>query len=161
MSDSQPTETAPTDITLTKIESLEELPPWLTKQDLIEAFHHKMKPFNDTLEDVERALDYGLNIDKSKYGGLMVIATSHERLLGGVLMLKTGMSGYIPPWILLMVFVDPSLRGQGIGRKLIDYTRQFCDGDIKLHVEHDNPARHLYERVGFKSKYLEMRLKNP
>ena len=114
----------------------------------------------NSLEDVGRAMDYGLNIDKSKYGGLLVAATQGENLLGGVLMLKTGMSGYIPPWILLMVYVEPDLRGQGIGGKLIAAVRKHCPGDIKLHVEHDNPAKRLYERIGFKNKYLEMRLSN-
>jgi ribosomal protein S18 acetylase RimI-like enzyme len=32
-------------------------------------------------------------------------------------------------------------------------------GDIALHVEPDNPARHLYQKLGFDNKYLEMRLK--
>ena len=32
------------------------------------------------------------------------------------------------------------------------------DGDIALHVEPDNPARFLYEKMGFTSKYVEMRL---
>lgn len=139
---------------------VEDLPGWLTKEMLVDAFHYKMEPFNDSLEDVGRAMDYGLNIDKSKYGGLLVAATQGEKLVGGVLMLKTGMSGYIPPWILLMVYVEPDLRGQGIGGKLIAAVRKECPGDIKLHVEHDNPARRLYERVGFVSKYLEMRLPN-
>jgi ribosomal protein S18 acetylase RimI-like enzyme len=31
------------------------------------------------------------------------------------------------------------------------------NGDIALHVEYDNPAKNLYERAGFTSKYIEMR----
>jgi ribosomal protein S18 acetylase RimI-like enzyme len=34
-----------------------------------------------------------------------------------------------------------------------------AEGDIALHVEPDNPAKILYEKLGFTSKYLEMRLK--
>ena len=30
--------------------------------------------------------------------------------------------------------------------------------DIALHVEKDNPAVFLYEKLGFENKYLEMRL---
>ena len=33
-------------------------------------------------------------------------------------------------------------------------------GGIALHVEPNNPARFLYEKLGFTNKYLEMRLQN-
>ena len=32
------------------------------------------------------------------------------------------------------------------------------ENDVALHVEPDNPAKKLYERLGFTNKYLEMRL---
>jgi len=53
--------------------------------------------------------------------------------------------------------VEPDARGRGIGGSLIGRVFEECEGQVKLHVEHDNPARRLYERCGFKSKYLEMR----
>ena len=34
---------------------------------------------------------------------------------------------------------------------------KFCDGGVALHVEPDNPAKFLYEKLGFTNKYLEMR----
>ncbi len=34
---------------------------------------------------------------------------------------------------------------------------EIADGNIALHVEPNNPARFLYEKIGFTSKYLEMR----
>ena len=40
-------------------------------------------------------------------------------------------------------------------RKAIEVAK----GDIALHVEPDNPAKILYEQLGFTNKYLEMRLK--
>jgi ribosomal protein S18 acetylase RimI-like enzyme len=35
---------------------------------------------------------------------------------------------------------------------------EHTQGNIALHVEPDNPARKLYEKLGFTNKYLEMRL---
>ena len=35
---------------------------------------------------------------------------------------------------------------------------EVTNGDIALHCEPDNPAKFLYEKLGFTSKYLEMRL---
>ena len=36
---------------------------------------------------------------------------------------------------------------------------ELTEGDIALHVDRDNPAIKLYERLGFTNPYLEMRLK--
>ena len=40
---------------------------------------------------------------------------------------------------------------------MVERIQQECGGGIALHVEYDNPARRLYERLGFTSKYAEMR----
>lgn len=72
-------------------------------------------------------------------------------------MLSTHMSGYVPPNLLLYVAVSPSRRGRGIGGELVARSLDRCRGPVKLHVEYDNPARRLYERLGFESRYAEMR----
>jgi len=91
-------------------------------------------------------------------GGFLILAEEKGTLLGALLMLNTGMTGFVPPNILLFVTVHPDHRGRGLGRKIIDHSVAQCDGDVKLHVEYDNPAKRLYERVGFTTKYAEMRL---
>ncbi|HUT78117.1 MAG TPA: GNAT family N-acetyltransferase [Polyangia bacterium] len=141
------------------VERLEDLPEWLPDDALVSFFHHTMKPWNDTLEDVRRALDYAFGRIEGR-SGFAILAHSGTRLEGGIAILHTGMGGYVPANLLLFVAVLPELRGQGIGRRLIELAADRCEGDIKLHVEHDNPARRLYERVGFSSKYLEMRYPN-
>nr|NQU91450.1 GNAT family N-acetyltransferase [Bacteroidota bacterium] len=50
-------------------------------------------------------------------------------------------------------------RGEGIGKLLMQKIIDLAEGSIALHVEPDNPARFLYEKVGFSSKYIEMRLR--
>lgn len=83
-----------------------------------------------------------------------------NELVGAVVINKTGMEGYIPENILVYIAVNAEYRGKGYGRKLMRKAIDTADGDIALHVEPDNPARHLYEKMGFENKYLEMRLKS-
>jgi ribosomal-protein-alanine N-acetyltransferase len=137
----------------------DELPEGLSLADLSSFFHHKMKPYHDTRLDVGKGLDYAFSTAEGK-GGFLVLATHGGRLVGGITILRTGMAGYIPENLLLFVAVDPEWRGRGIGESLIRTALSHCDGAMKLHVEPDNPARRLYERVGFATKYLEMRHDN-
>ncbi len=67
------------------------------------------------------------------------------------------MKGYIPENVLVYIAVHREARGQGVGKELMQKAIQFAQGDIALHVEPDNPAKYLYESVGFENPYLEMR----
>jgi ribosomal protein S18 acetylase RimI-like enzyme len=55
--------------------------------------------------------------------------------------------------------VHRDYRGKGLGKELMNKALLYAKGDIALHVEPHNPAKFLYEKVGFDNKYLEMRLK--
>ena len=150
------TQTDHDELSFTKIESEDEFPMWAPREEVARFFHETMKPYHDSLDDVQSALDYGL-VPGEGAGGFLMLAHEDEELLGALLMLRTGMSGYVPEHILLFVSVDPSTRGRGVGGQLIGRSIAECDGDVKLHVEYDNPAKRLYERLGFTSKYAEMR----
>ena len=146
----------PNDFKFVKVESYDYLPSWTDQDKIVGFFHETMKPFEDRIEDIERALDYAFSPEKGK-GGFLMLADIDEKLAGALLMLKTGMRGYIPENILLFVTVLPEMRGKGIGRRLCEYSIAEAEGDVKLHVEYDNPAKRLYERIGMTTKYAEMR----
>jgi len=141
---------------ITRLDSYGELPDWLSRDVLGEFLHESLKPYEDPYPVVLDGLDYALGDDPCK-DGFVVLGHSDERLLGAVVMLRTGMSRYVPENLLLFIAVEPSSRGRGIGGTLLRRVFDECEGQVKLHVEHDNPARRLYERHGFESKYLEMR----
>lgn len=144
------------DLMFTKIEDDRQFPTWAPRDLVADFFHETMKPYNDTLRDVQSALSYALE-EGHGAGGFLMLAHQGEKLQGALLMLRTGMHGYVPENILLFVTIDPSARGQGIGGRLIKKSIAECEGKVKLHVEYDNPAKRLYERLGFTSKYAEMR----
>ena len=64
-----------------------------------------------------------------------------------------------PENILVYIATHHDHRGKGFGKMLMKKTVEHAHGSIALHVEPDNPARFLYEKVGFTSKYIEMRYK--
>lgn len=146
----------PTDIRLHIVRQSQEIPVFTDQKRIAAFFHTEMRPWHDTLEDVHSALDYAFSDAEGK-GGFLLLAERAGELVGGLLMLDTGMGGYVPAHILLFVAVRPACRGQGIGATLVEQGLELVDGPVKLHVEYDNPARRLYERVGFESKYAEMR----
>lgn len=122
-------------------------------------FEH-LEQYGDEQSDIIKAIDYALGKDH-KPGGLIVTAKDQntEELKGVCVVNKTGMSGYIPENILVYIATDKQVRGQGIGKNIMKKVIEAAEGDIALHCESNNPARHLYEKLGFKTKYLEMRLK--
>ena len=139
-----------------EVETLIDLPAWAGLAQLSDFLHEKMKPYEDTRQDVERGLRYAL--DPNRPGdGFAILASQAGRLAGAVVFVTTQMKGYIPENILLFICVDPDLRGQGLGGRLIRRGLGRCTGQIKLHVEPDNPAKRLYERLGFEHKYDELR----
>ena len=56
-------------------------------------------------------------------------------------------------WILNDLFVIPAARGRGVGRALLDAAKAHADATgakrLVLSSAHDNPARELYESLGY------------
>jgi len=120
-------------------------------------FHH-LDTYGDPQPDIEKAIDYALGKDNAP-GGLVLTARSGDTLTGAVVVNRTGMRGYIPENILVYIATHSAYRGRGIGRRLMEEAISRSAGDMALHVEPENPAKLLYESLGFTNKYLEMRLK--
>lgn len=129
-----------------------------TREEFVDFLFNHLEKFGDPKEDVNKCIDYAFS-DNELAGGYCLAAFYEGKLVGALIMNDTGMSGYIPDTILVYVAVDGSYRGKGFGREIIEYALNESPGDVKLHVEYDNPAKRLYERIGFSNKYAEMRFK--
>lgn len=135
-------------------------PAWASTESVGAFLHEKMKPYHDELEDVRRGIERALS-DEDGGGGFVLVAGLKERIVGALVIVATGMGGYVPENLLLFVGVTPELRGHGLGRRLVARAQETCGGSMKLHVEPDNPAKRLYARLGFAHKYDEMRWEGP
>lgn len=127
------------------------------KKEIADFLFEHLDQFGDAHEAIMKCINFALD-DQEKFGGFILVSKDQDKINGAVIVNKTGMEGYIPENILVYIAVDRSYRGKGIGKKLMQKTFDIAEGDIKLHVEPENPARFLYEKLGFTSKYLEMRL---
>ncbi len=128
------------------------------KESIIKFLFDNLQEYGDPKADIEEAVNYALK-EITSFGGFIVVSFLENEISGIVVVNQTGMKGYIPENILVYIATHKNHRGKGIGKMLMQKTIDTAEGSIALHVEPENPARFLYEKVGFSSKYIEMRLK--
>ncbi len=126
-----------------------------TKEAVTGFLFKHLEQYGDPLADIQKCYDYAMETGP---GGFVTVAHEGDQIYGAVIMNETGMKDYIPENILVYIAVDAAARGKGVGKKLMEAACGNAKGAVALHVEPDNPAKHLYEKVGFTNKYLEMRL---
>lgn len=129
-----------------------------SNDQLIDFMFEHLEQYGDPKEDIQKSVDYAMKKSEDA-GGFIVMGHENGELVGAVIMNKTGMEGYIPEYILVYIATHKDHRGKGLGKELMKVATGHAQGSVALHVEPDNPAVHLYRKIGFDSKYLEMRLK--
>ena len=128
------------------------------KQEIINFLFENLQEYGDPKPDIEKAVNYALKEIQS-FGGFILVSYLENEISGVIVVNQTGMKDYIPENILVYIATHKNHRGKGIGKVLMQKTIDLAEGSIALHVEPENPARFLYEKIGFSSKYIEMRYK--
>lgn len=129
----------------------------LEKKKIVDFLHQHLDEFGDPKEAIQKCIEYAIG-ETSVVGGFVIVGSIDNKMAGAVIVNRTGMEDYIPENILVYIAVDAALRGKGIGKQLMKKAIELSKGNIALHVEPNNPALFLYEKVGFTNKYLEYRL---
>lgn len=140
------------------IESDIQNPTAFSREDIADFLHEHLDEYGDEKKHILSCISYAYG-DRQAQDGFILVAHEDNQILGTVIINDTNMAGFIPEHILVYIAVASEARGQGLGKKLMERIIEETEGDIALHVEPDNPAKHLYEKYGFTNKYLEMRLK--
>ncbi|MCT4600266.1 MAG: GNAT family N-acetyltransferase [Marinifilaceae bacterium] len=139
-----------------KIFNSEFKPSKTYKSKIIDFLFTHLEEFGDPKADISKAIDYALKETQS-FGGFVLCLEHNDTLVGAVVVNKTGMKDYIPENILVYIATHKEERGKGLGKKLLEEAISMSKGNVALHVEPNNRAKNLYEKVGFTNKYLEMR----
>ncbi|MCL5129649.1 GNAT family N-acetyltransferase [Algibacter sp. L4_22] len=113
--------------------------------------------FKDTKSAIRKSIMYAAK-EVPGLGGYVFIMENKGEILGAIVVNRTGMNEYLAENILVYIAVKESCRGEGIAQKLISHTIKYCRGDIAIHINKENPVIKLFEKQGFKSRNIEMRL---
>lgn len=111
--------------------------------------------YGDSKSAVKKSLLYAAK-EIAGLGGYVFIMEHKSEILGALVINKTGMNEYLPENLLVNLAVKKDYRGKGLAKDLIDYTIEYCKGDIALHINKNNPVVKLFESRGFKPKNIEM-----
>ena len=133
-------------------------PSELEKKEIVNFLYDNLEQYGDPKKDIQKAIEYSTK-EITSFGGFTMLIEDNNEIVGTVVINETGMGGYIPENILVYIATHKNHRGEGLGKILMKKAIEYSKGDIALHVEAENPAKHLYEKFGFTNPYLEMRLK--
>lgn len=86
---------------------------------------------------------------------VIFLALLENRAVGFTQLYTTFSSVSLQPFFILNdLFVNPKYRGMGIGEALLDEAKKCCKKSnykgLALETALNNPARHLYEKLGWK-----------
>jgi len=102
------------------------------------------------LEAAEKFLSERLK----KSDSLIYIALIDNKAVGFTQLYPLFSSVSMQPMLLLNdLYVDQNYRNKGIGEALINRAKSYCKKQnfkgLGIQTAHDNPAQHLYQRLGF------------
>lgn len=128
------------------------------RKEIVGFLFDQLDEYGDAQKEIAECMKFALGEGEKALGGMVLVARSvKDEIVGATIVNETGMSGYIPEHILVYIAVHQSTRGKGIGEKMVRTVINSVEGNIALHVEPQNPAVKLYEKLGFTNKYIEMR----
>lgn len=142
-----------------KIYNKNSKPTQQEKDAIVQFLYNHLEEYGDPKDAILKCLNFAVKDSDTGLGGFVLVLNDATETLGITIVNKTGMEGYIPENILVYIAVNSNARGKGVGKKIMQKAIEIAEGAIALHVEPNNPAKFLYEKLGFENKYLEMRLK--
>jgi len=112
-----------------------------------------------TKKAIRKAIQYSTK-EIPGLGGYVFSIEEKDEILGLAVVNKTGMGDYIPENFMVFFVVHRSHRDMGIEQKLLDYTLQYCKGDVAIHITSENqcPNKQFFEHYGFNETHTELRL---
>jgi len=122
-----------------------------TKEELAAFIEEWLQDYKDPIIETMDAVEH------ASKGGFILLAHRNGVPQGISLVVNTGFENFIPTYHLGYIATKEGNKGRGIATALISEMLELSKGNLSLHVDIKNKrAKHLYEKLGFKSKYYRM-----
>ncbi|QXP64189.1 MULTISPECIES: GNAT family N-acetyltransferase [unclassified Polaribacter] len=125
----------------------------------ISKFLHKHLE-DDCKEDksaIRKSLLYAAK-ETSNLGGYAFVIEEKDKIIGAIVVNKTGMSEYQSENLITYLAVHKEYREQKIATKLIKEATKYCNGNLSLNINKNNNAIELFKKNGFVSQKIQMTL---
>lgn len=127
----------------------------IEREEIAEFIQDNSFGHRDSLDNINNAINY---VFKGEGGFILLQYNNYQILTGVAVMNETGMRGYLSDNILVYLAVSKKVIDRRISEEIVIETINRSEGDISLHLEKRNPARFIFEKLGFTNPFLEMRL---
>ena len=91
-------------------------------------------------------------------GGYVFVLHENDKILGLMVVNKTGMGDYIPENFIAFLTFHKDHRQDGLEQALMDYALEYCQGDLAIHIEGLGQNMKFLQKNGFELTHMEMRL---
>ncbi|WP_100612029.1 hypothetical protein [Confluentibacter lentus] len=97
--------------------------------------------YRDSKSAIKKSLLYAIK-EIPGLGGYVFVLEHKNEVLGVLVINKTGMNEYIPENILVYLVINKNHDEDAIKEKLINYTMNYCKGDIALYINKESAELH-------------------
>ncbi len=119
-------------------------------------YEHLKEP-KDNKSAIRKSLLYAAK-EIPSLGGYAFVMEEKDKILGALVINKTGMSEYQSENLLVYLAVHKDHRNKGIATKLLNEAIRYCNGNITLTIQKESNAISLFKKIGFDSNKIQMTL---
>ena len=106
---------------------------------------------------IKEAVDYAQK-DIPSFGGFILMGYYETKLVGALVVIKTGMEHYLPGYYLAYLAIHRDFRNQGLEEKLLKRAVRLTRGKMAVQLALGDPSQELFKQFGFVKKFTQMRL---
>ena len=130
---------------------------YLNINEISKFLHEHLEDPKEDKSAIRKSLLYAAK-ETSNIGGYAFVIEEKGKIIGAIVINKTGMSEYQSENLITYLAVHKEYRDQKIATRLIKEATNYCNGNLTLNIHKKNNAIELFRKNGFVSEKIQMTL---